>query len=545
MPTEQPAPRTRVHAFTDDALGDHDAVGLAAEIRAGRVSRQEAVEAAIARTRRLDGILTGLACDRFQDAVEESQPPPHGFFDGLPTFVKDNCDVAGLPTQQGARAFVAHPARKDGDFARMIGLIGTTTIGKTRLSEFGFSASAEFVDEEPVRNPWLTDHTSGASSAGSAAFVAGGAVPMAHANDGGGSIRIPAACTGLVGLKPTRGRIADRQAQPRDAGEDRARRGAHPDRPGHRGVRPRVRAGLPQPEAATGRRRHRARPASACGSRWSPTRSAASRPTPRPPARSWPPRRLLERLGHTVESRSTPPVPDSFADDFLALLEPARAVPAPRRQAQPSPHLRPAAATTTSPRGWRRTPRRTPGGSRSRSRGCSARTGSAEASSPTTTWCSARPLALVTPELGWLDPEQPYETVIDRLMSWVAFTPLQNATGDPAISLPTGLPRRDCRSASRWPPRAATTAACSSWPTSSRRPSPSPASSAEAAPDVIRNGCWDDTSYDVLRDVLRSVPRTTDSHDVAGGRVGRGRVRQPRGETSSAWAERATRPCSS
>ena len=117
------------------------------------------------------------------------------------------CKRIGSSSVAGGHAFVAHPARRDGDFARMFGLVGTTAIGKTRLSEYGFSASAEFVDEPPVRNPWHTGHTSGASSAGSAAFVAAGAVPMAHANDGGGSIRIPAACNGLVGLKPTRGRV--------------------------------------------------------------------------------------------------------------------------------------------------------------------------------------------------------------------------------------------------------------------------------------------------------------------------------------------------
>ena len=89
----------------------------------------------------------------------------------------------------------------------MFGQIGTTVIGKSRLSEFGFSASAEFVHDEDVRNPWNTAHTSGASSAGSAALVAAGALAMAHANDGGGSIRIPAACNGLVGLKPSRGRV--------------------------------------------------------------------------------------------------------------------------------------------------------------------------------------------------------------------------------------------------------------------------------------------------------------------------------------------------
>lgn len=82
----------------------------------------------------------------------------------------------------------------------------TVGLGKSQLSEFGFSASAEFVDHEPVRNPWSTVHSSGASSAASAALVASGVLPIAHANDGGGSIRIPAACCGLVGLKPSRGR---------------------------------------------------------------------------------------------------------------------------------------------------------------------------------------------------------------------------------------------------------------------------------------------------------------------------------------------------
>ncbi|MDX6232393.1 MAG: amidase, partial [Nocardioidaceae bacterium] len=199
--------RTRVHAFGDDALGDHDAVGLAEEIRSGRVSRQEAVEAAVDRTRTLDGVLNGLAADRFSSAAAEARETHPGFFAGVPTFVKDNSDVAGLPTQQGTRAYVAEPATADGDFARMFGLVGTTVLGKTRLSEYGFSPSAEYKDDVPVRNPWHTGHTSGASSAGSAAFVAAGAVPMSHANDGGGSIRIPAACNGLVGLKATRGRI--------------------------------------------------------------------------------------------------------------------------------------------------------------------------------------------------------------------------------------------------------------------------------------------------------------------------------------------------
>src|SRR3954468_5425038 len=140
---------TRVHAFRDDALGDHDAVGLAEEIRAGRVSRQEAVDAAVARTTELDSALNGLAADRFSAAVADAAVPHDGFFAGLPSFVKDNSDVAGLPTQQGTHAYVAEPAPVDGDFARALGCVGATVIGKTRLSEYGFSPSAEFADDVP------------------------------------------------------------------------------------------------------------------------------------------------------------------------------------------------------------------------------------------------------------------------------------------------------------------------------------------------------------------------------------------------------------
>ena len=126
----------------------------------------------------------------------------------MPTFVKDNVDVAGMPTQQGTDAFVATPRKADGDFARMFLATGVIPLGKTRLSEFGFNAAADHARLGPVRTPWHTEHYAGASSAGSSAFVAAGVVPIAHANDGGGSIRIPASVNGLVGLKPTRDRLA-------------------------------------------------------------------------------------------------------------------------------------------------------------------------------------------------------------------------------------------------------------------------------------------------------------------------------------------------
>src|SRR4051794_17343530 len=199
-------PRPPVHAFSDDALGEHDAVGLADEIRAGRVSAAEAVEAAISRAAAVDPVLGAVAAECFDRARVDAGRERSGWFAGVPTFVKDNTDVAGLPSQHGTAVFRARPATTDGDFARTFLRLGPVVLGKSQLSEFGISASAESPDRT-VRNPWSPEHSSGASSAGAAALVASGGGPMGPAHDGGGSIRIPAAACGLVGLKPSRGRV--------------------------------------------------------------------------------------------------------------------------------------------------------------------------------------------------------------------------------------------------------------------------------------------------------------------------------------------------
>jgi amidase len=200
---------SRIHAFGDDALGDLDAVGLVDALRSGKVSALELVDAAIARTEAVNPKLNGLAYEAFDRArVRATSTRPYGgYFDGVPSYIKDNVAVAGMPTMQGTDAWDPRPMPTDGAFARVFLGTGLVPLGRTQMSEFGFSGSAEHPRIGPVRNPWNPEHTAGASSSGSAAFVAAGVVPIAHANDGGGSIRIPASCNGLVGLKPTRGRL--------------------------------------------------------------------------------------------------------------------------------------------------------------------------------------------------------------------------------------------------------------------------------------------------------------------------------------------------
>ncbi|MFI6213600.1 amidase [Nocardia brasiliensis] len=200
------APPTRLHSFTDDALGTHDAVALAELVRRGERSPAELAEAAVRRAEQVEE----LAAVAYATYAQPLAPPePGGRLYGVPTFIKDNIDVAGMPTNHGSAAFRARTARRDGDYTSQFRSAGMTVLGKSALPEFGFNATTEPPFAPPTRNPWHTGYSVGGSSGGTAALVAAGVVPIAHGNDGGGSIRIPAACAGLVGLKPSRGRHID------------------------------------------------------------------------------------------------------------------------------------------------------------------------------------------------------------------------------------------------------------------------------------------------------------------------------------------------
>ena len=198
-----------VSAFSDDALGDHDAVALAALVAAGEVTSRELVDAAIARTELVDPALNAVSvwdADRARRRSEELADG--GVFRGVPTFFKGVSAVEGLPNRWGSRAVPETPSPASGPEIVQLQSTGVVGLGLTTTPEFGLVATTESALTGATRNPWSLDHSSGGSSGGSAALVASGAVPIAHANDGGGSIRIPASCCGIVGLKPSRGRIA-------------------------------------------------------------------------------------------------------------------------------------------------------------------------------------------------------------------------------------------------------------------------------------------------------------------------------------------------
>ena len=182
-----------------------DATGLKEIIDKGEVTADEVREAAAAAIEEVQPRLNALVGPLLDPPAPGS---PDGPFAGVPFLIKDLvCSAEGVAQESGSRLFAGYVADHDSTLMTRFKQAGLTTIGRTATPELGFNANTAPIVNGPTRNPWDVDHIPGGSSGGSAALVAARTVPMAHANDGGGSIRIPAACTGLVGLKPTRGRV--------------------------------------------------------------------------------------------------------------------------------------------------------------------------------------------------------------------------------------------------------------------------------------------------------------------------------------------------
>jgi amidase len=193
---------------------DLPASDLARSVASGALSATEAVQASLERIARRDPGLNAfsvvLADQALEDAIaldaRTSAGETAGPLHGVPVAIKEELDVAGCVTTFGGRAN-STPAVADGEVVRRLRQAGAIVVGKTRMPEFGQWPYTESVDGGVTRNPWDRSYTPGGSSGGSAAAVAAGLVPFALGGDGGGSIRIPAACCGLFGLKPTRGRV--------------------------------------------------------------------------------------------------------------------------------------------------------------------------------------------------------------------------------------------------------------------------------------------------------------------------------------------------
>ncbi len=462
-----------VNAVTDDALGDDDAWALRQRLTRGEVTAGELWQAARQRAEAVESTLNGIACWVDESATPGHTRPPDrkppdpeppdrkppdrkprgsdpplrdslgshqsaGGLAGIPCVVKDNEDLAGHPTRQGSRAVPSTSARTSTPIVAALLDLGLTPVAKTTLPEFGLTASTESSLHGATRNPWSPSHSVGGSSGGSAALVAAGVVPIGHANDGGGSIRIPAACCGLVGLKPSRGRLPDR---------------------------PEV-ARLPVPIVAQGvltrsvrdtamvlaemERHHPARHLPPIGAVVGPAHTRlrvgvlrrAPHAVPVDPdviASVDAVATALEHLGHHVEPID-PPVDEQFARDFLAywqllaflLYRGGRVVEGSGFDAEGVE-----AFTRYLSRRLGQDVARVPGALRRLRR--HART--PEPVFDDVDVVLSPVLAHPPPPIGYLGPDVDPQTHLVRLLRWVAFTAAANVTGAPALALPAGRGR--------------------------------------------------------------------------------------------------------
>jgi amidase len=195
-----------VLAEPNDVLAG-DALDQAARIRSGQATPLEMVDATIERIEALDAPINAIVT-RFYDRAraEAVRPTGTGPFAGVPFLLKDLNDLVGTPKSMGSHLFDGFVSSETGPQAQAAVDAGLIILGKTNTPEFGLTATGESAALGICRNPWNLDHSAGGSSSGAAAAVAAGMIPMAHASDGGGSIRVPASCCGVFGLKPSRGR---------------------------------------------------------------------------------------------------------------------------------------------------------------------------------------------------------------------------------------------------------------------------------------------------------------------------------------------------
>lgn len=187
-----------------------DALGLAELIRSGQASPKEVLAAARERAESVNERINAIIHPTYGEAeAQVERDLPEGSFRAVPFLIKDlGLHWAGQPMRSGSKGYEGYRPETDSFLIRRYREAGLVFLGKTNTPEFGLTPYTEPDHFGPTRNPWNTDRTAGGSSGGSAAAIAAGIVPLATASDGGGSIRIPASCCGLVGLKPSRGLLS-------------------------------------------------------------------------------------------------------------------------------------------------------------------------------------------------------------------------------------------------------------------------------------------------------------------------------------------------
>jgi amidase len=423
-----------------------DATETAAMIRRGQVSALEVVQTAIAQAERLQPVLNFMVNSDFDRALAKARVGAgSGPFAGVPFLIKDLDPYIGLPTRQGSESGLGSPpVTAQTPYIDAFDRTGVVVIGKSATPEYGFLPTTEPVAFGPTRNPWDLTRSSGGSSGGSSVAVAAGIVPFAHANDGGGSIRIPASNCGLFGLKPSRGRMIGTQGERQitDLGVDHVVT---------RSVRDSAAMFAATEDTSPGRQLEPV--GFVAGPSKSRLRlglvtvgSSGKPPTPEVLAATEDTAKLLESLGHHVEPAQWPMGPE-FTRDFL-LVWAAGAGQLADSIAKAVGH--PADLSLLDPfsLGMAQMAAKAPAGA------LAAATQrlyvDVMAYDP---WLVGHRfdaiispvLASPPPLLGYVGPEVPFDTLVARLTEYVGYTPYHNVVGAPAMSVPlhwtdAGLP---------------------------------------------------------------------------------------------------------
>jgi len=412
-----------------------DALGQAELVRSGAVSPRELVMAAIARIERLDPVLNAVVATDFGRALERvDDGVPEGPFAGVPYLIKDLIEYEGLPWRNGSRLSADSVGRTNPEYVKRTLATGVVVLGKSATPEFGLLPVTEPRIHGATRNPWNLEHTPGGSSGGAAAAVAAGLVPFAQASDGGGSIRIPASCCGLFGMKVSRGRQPEpgrplpgelavthcltRSVRDSEVLLQATARGAADG------------STLPPPLPLLGEAQRLLRVA------WYTTDPSGERVDPECVAATESAARLCELLGHVVEPARPDFDGEAFVEHFLVLwAHIAHAVVEQARRA--TGELPPRDALEAWTWGLRDHYLAQPAGALERA------VTHMQATTEALRRFHERFDVVLTPTLSKpplrvheLAPDLPFETLRERTLAWVGFTPVANATGAPSMSVP-------------------------------------------------------------------------------------------------------------
>jgi amidase len=425
-------------AFAKDAFSGIDAVGQAALVREKKITSLELVDAAIARIESVNPKVNAVVAKYFDKARREAKTAlPASPLSGMPYLIKDLNDIKGEIATSGSRLMAKHIGTENSLLAQKAIDAGMIVLGKTNTPEFGLMASTESMLLGACRNPWNPAYSTGGSSGGAAAAVASGMLPVAHASDGGGSIRIPASCCGVFGMKPSRGRMnfGEKEKMPGDiAVENCVSRSVRDsamvfslseDTSPHAQFMP---TGF-----VRGPSQKRLKIA------FSTLSYNGKQPHDDGKASIEATAKLCKGLGHEIIEVKNPVRGQEFVDAFLIVWA---SVPAQLVQLATSLKLKPEDVLEPWTIGLAEYFAKQPKDALAKSLAYFKKVEAATDAfmSQYDTWLTPV-LSSTPPKLGAQAPTVPFDTLYERITSYVAYTPIHNVAGTPAMSVPLGWSR--------------------------------------------------------------------------------------------------------